>query len=304
MMNKIAWISSIIKGNNIIRLAFITFGIFIGFRLFFSVRPSNTSHDHHNMTTVDDGLQIQINIIKSDLTYFIVTYAHQYDNNVEYIRKHSGFFEEHLKGLYLRSKSHGLVVDVGSNIGDLAIYAAMKGDTVHAIELVDNIRFCLYLSKILNNLSNLIITNYLLGSTKSMVHYNVEGQELGIQMGTSTTSKTGIKSIRVTTIDAQYPDVDIKFLKIDIEGKEIEVLRGAKQSLKDKRIKELFIELWEWELELLDLLEGYQCGFVNIQFEVLYPNVTYDSLREFKIRAKDVFGGKTNLLTNIHCMID
>lgn len=54
--------------------------------------------------------------------------------------------------------------------------------------------------------------------------------------------KTTIASVKTTTLDSMYPTETIHFLKIDTEGMDARVIRGADRMLSEKRIKTIY---WE-----------------------------------------------------------
>ncbi len=60
--------------------------------------------------------------------------------------------------------------------------------------------------------------------------------------------------VPVSTLDAEFPDETIDFIKIDVQGAEAKVLRGAKKMFEEKRIRLLYIE-WAGELEVIDILQ-------------------------------------------------
>ena len=64
--------------------------------------------------------------------------------------------------------------------------------------------------------------------------------------------------VQTTTIDKEFSNEKIDFMKIDVQGAEAKVLTGALNVLKENRISVLYIE-WSGEQEVVDIL--YDCGY-------------------------------------------
>ena len=65
-----------------------------------------------------------------------------------------------------------------------------------------------------------------------------------------------IINVKTTTIDTEFPKEEIAFVKMDVQGAEEKVLRGARTALKEKRIHALYVE-WSGEQEIIDILTGH-----------------------------------------------
>lgn len=68
-----------------------------------------------------------------------------------------------------------------------------------------------------------------------------------------------------TTLDSAFPDQSIDFLKIDVQGAEQSVLRGAARLLAQKRIQIAYVE-WSGDSEILSLLEASGFGVFDSTF--------------------------------------
>lgn len=68
----------------------------------------------------------------------------------------------------------------------------------------------------------------------------------------------GRLSVATTTVDTEFPAEPIGFVKIDVQGAEPQVLRGAARALADRRIDLLYVE-WSGDAEVVRALEepGY-----------------------------------------------
>ena len=97
-----------------------------------------------------------------------------------------------------------------------------------------------------------------------------------------------IEKIKITTVDKFSKKISdrIAFIKIDTEGFEPQVLRGAKETIKkDKPI--IYIELGgdnlESSLEALKVLKelGYQCEAENIDLKTIPAGVNFIATPKF-----------------------
>lgn len=70
---------------------------------------------------------------------------------------------------------------------------------------------------------------------------------------------TRILDVKTTTIDMEFPNEVINFIKMDVQGAEEKVLQGASTALEENRINVLYIE-WSGEQGVTDILvnHGYQ----------------------------------------------
>jgi FkbM family methyltransferase len=137
--------------------------------------------------------------------------------------------------------------DVGANIGVYSVILAnVSGDprNVHAFEPVDHVRKKLTNNAKLNGLKGLNVNDFALGSAPGTLamHQIKEGHFRG---GTSTftlnknVAKIGegqfdVRQVEIRTLD-QYVSEHVldrvDFVKIDVEGFEIEVLKGAAETI-------------------------------------------------------------------------
>lgn len=129
--------------------------------------------------------------------------------------------------------------------------AAKKG-TVYAFEAQRMMSYALCGSAALNDLENLTIYNEALGSTTGTLNGGAldysKPQDFGLfSLVDQSTEKA--QTIPLTTIDTlALPRLD--FLKIDVEGMEIEVLKGARQSL-EQFLPWCWIEYWKVDIEAI-----------------------------------------------------
>ncbi len=118
-----------------------------------------------------------------------------------------------------------IVIDGGAFDGGTATVFSEMGYKVYAFEMdVKNFERI----KPIAAEKNFVIENFSLGSYKHTMRYNADGGS------GSTWRNDGLDLTQVTTIDAyvrenKLPSVD--FIKLDVEGAELDILKGAKTSI-------------------------------------------------------------------------
>ena len=137
--------------------------------------------------------------------------------------------------------------DVGANIGVYsAVFARLSGDArlVHSFEPVEHIRRKLEANAKLNGLGGLNVNDFALGSEPGTLEMQ-QIREGHFRGGTSTLANTGVvdeigkqhfisREVAVTTVDQYVRETGlttVDFVKIDVEGFELEVLKGATDTL-------------------------------------------------------------------------
>ena len=131
-----------------------------------------------------------------------------------------------------------VVVDAGANIGLVSIPVAhavrQRGGTVHAFEVQRMMAYALCGAAALNDLENLHVHRRGLGAAKAMlkvprVDYGV-AQDFGMLSLLDQAETAAYEEVEIAAIDdLSLPRLD--FLKIDVEGMEVDVLKGARQTI-------------------------------------------------------------------------
>jgi FkbM family methyltransferase len=158
-----------------------------------------------------------------------------------------------------------VIVDAGANIGLISIPLAQavreKGGVVHAFEVQKMLFYALCGSAALNDLENLQIHRSGLGAARSVrkvprPNYGV-AQDFGIlslveQAEISSGEQVELSSGEQVEIcaldDLSLPRLD--FIKIDVEGMEIDVLQGARHTIAT-HLPWAWIENWKVETDLI-----------------------------------------------------
>lgn len=136
----------------------------------------------------------------------------------------------------------GVFVDVGANVGGYSVRACKKGIKTIAVEPdPDNCRV-LKLNLQLNQCTNAIVLNIAAGSTQEIrpLYFGGEKSSVGYSVLQGEFAKEVKCSIEVKPLDATImpllgEDEWVDLLKIDVEGFEVDVIKGALNLLKKTR---------------------------------------------------------------------
>lgn len=147
-----------------------------------------------------------------------------------------------------------VVVDAGANIGLVSIPMAQaianKNGVVHAFEPQRMLAYGLSGSVALNDLSNVFVHHKALGSRNETLLLEMPDyskvQDFGLYSIPEATQQANEKVTMTTIDDLELPSLD--FLKIDVEGMEIEVLKGAQTMLKQYQ-PWCWVEYWKLDVE-------------------------------------------------------
>ena len=181
-----------------------------------------------------------------------------------------------------------LALDVGANLGAFSVPLAQKlgqrNGLVYSFEPQRVVFYQLCANIFLNRLDNCMAYNMGVGDaagTLDLPDNNYDSSNLGAYslvpeyqdlMNLKKASPTALKhSVPIVTLDGFKLPRKVDFLKIDVEGMELQVLQGAQQLLKDSHYSPIMLEAWgfswfkEQREDLIAYLEamGYQLFFIN-----------------------------------------
>ena len=164
----------------------------------------------------------------------------------------SGFFYyqlpdyEEQKFVLDRIKQNDLFVDIGANVGGWSLLAAGKGAFCIAIEPIPETYQKLLFNIALNKDLKIDSLNIGLGKENSDLVFTAD-KDTGNHMLVNEKDYTG-KTIKVPVkkLDDIIATKDPRFIKIDVEGFEYDVLLGASQALKKASLQALIIETFRW----------------------------------------------------------
>jgi len=159
-----------------------------------------------------------------------------------------------------------VVVDAGANIGLVAVPMAQevlpRGGVVHAFEVQRMMFYALCGSAALNDLENLYVYHKALGSAIGTLGAGRPDyghpQDFGL-FSLVDQSAAQPDQVEVVTVDSVgLPRLD--FFKIDVEGMEIEVLKGARRSI-ERYLPLVWIEYWKVGIDAI------KAQFTGIEYE-------------------------------------
>lgn len=157
---------------------------------------------------------------------------------------------------------HGIVLDVGAQYGDYAVLAARKyGAVVHTFEPLPSNFELLVQNVTLNGLQSQVIA-----------HNQAVGNSVGstsISFDNTMAIVGGSKTVNVQAITIDSLKLTPTLMKIDVEGMEMDVLNGARETLIGSRPM-VIVETHSKDLrrqvdKFMDAL-GYRCVHVNCKF--------------------------------------
>lgn len=184
-------------------------------------------------------------------------------------------------------KDAEMVIDVGAHIGYFSLLAATlvgKNGNVVAFEPIDENIDHFKHNLIINGIENVAIEKQVVsdraGHTPFYYNRDNDGGHAVWDVGEHTYNVKSrqhprVLSLPMTTLDHHFADVDLsrlKMIKIDTEGNEVNVLKGARRILKSYRVRCIVCELNEYGLkqmghsqnDLLDLM--IDCGYERFIF--------------------------------------
>lgn len=194
-----------------------------------------------------------------------------YDLDISHVVDHAiyyGYPEDEMKIVEDAIRKASTIIDIGANIGAFSLHFAGLNPKARVIGFEPHPRtYARAVKNIgLNSFSNIKLINLGLGRSKETVRlYEVNEHNPGMNRILATESDKPSVEIRIDTLDSVLAGMSVgkvDFIKIDVEGYEMAVLEGAKQTLASKPL--LFIELDDVNLrdqggsalQLVQLLRG------------------------------------------------
>ena len=170
-----------------------------------------------------------------------------FDNNVIYT---SNQFLKHIKD--------GIVLDIGANMGSYAVPVAAANPNlqIYSFEPQRVVFYQLCTNILFNRLNNIYAYNYGLSNSKwtkilEVPDYNTE-QNIGAFSVDEDVRKEGylvvthgnLEAINAICLDSMDLK-NIRFIKLDVEGHELEVLQGAVKTIQTSNYPPILFEAWD-----------------------------------------------------------
>ncbi|KAK4531862.1 hypothetical protein CCYA_CCYA09G2719 [Cyanidiococcus yangmingshanensis] len=243
----------------------------------------------HRLAVEEELPKLVLNISRSEPPYLYVTFRDEWDGLVSpSMRANGGLFDAHIHRLFDRlmrepgvlercQQGSELVIDAGMNFGSFALYAANRGCRVLGFEMQPSVAAAVLLAAHLNGFARQLqvvphpVWNQ---SDEVLVFYprrdNVGGTHAMDASSVGNDSFSAAVHLRTVRIEDWVPRRSlVRFMKLDVEGSELEALRGMLDLLRRKRVLNLVMELqpeasYRRALQLL-----YSCGYRCIELQLL-----------------------------------
>jgi FkbM family methyltransferase len=215
-------------------------------------------------------------LVKVDGTQFLVFKGQDLISN--HLKKE--LYENDLHQLALKillDKPDGLVLDIGANLGTFCIPLARKIPKLkfHAFEPQRIINYQLCANVIINSLDNVQTYELALSDRDEQLNlvmpdytketnigaFSIDKEVRKNEYECATTSV--INKIFLVPLDL-LTFSDVKLIKIDVEGHELEVIKGGIETIKANNYPPIIFEAWTWKpwyqekrTALFDYLKGH-----------------------------------------------
>ncbi|MBV7699077.1 FkbM family methyltransferase [Streptomyces sp. TRM70350] len=172
------------------------------------------------------------------------------------------------------------IADVGAHVGYFSMIAALANPKakVHAFEPVDQVHARLAVNIRLNNVQNIRRYQAGVSSEPGWADIGVRFSGNLLSTGSSLEHAAGdaeLKRVELLTLDEVFADTGLDLIKIDVEGHEMSVLKGARRVLKRDRPTVMLEALLGAPLDPL-LAEfgplGYDAHWVAEEEDTLIPS--------------------------------
>lgn len=173
-----------------------------------------------------------------------------------------------IKLLHNYSISEPVILDVGANYGfvSLALQNNLsKNSRIYSFEPHPSIVSSFKKSIEKNNIKNIIVENVAVGNKDGMIDINLYSQSSNILSSEAKVSKK--IQIRQIQLDSYLNEFKIvpNFIKIDVDGYELEVLMGLKQTL--LKFKPILVVETNDNIEIINFLKDLNYEFFNLDLE-------------------------------------
>ena len=162
--------------------------------------------------------------------------------------------------------AHGVVLDIGANVGSHAINFARQADLVYAFEPHPHTYWNLCANILINSAYNVSPLQCALSSEDGQTTvWNIDPKQRNTAMGNEIGKPIGndipVVMARVDSLGLK----NIYFIKIDVEGHEVEVLKGAEKTLREQS-PIVFCEMHRAELRDAGIALMEEYGYLHHEY--------------------------------------
>lgn len=180
----------------------------------------------------------------------------------------------------LEKCSDGVVLDIGANLGSFTVPLAKANPrfTFHSFEPQRVIYYQLCANVFINGLDNVHCHHFGLSDRRDVLKLAVPDYANEVNIGAFSIDEEVRKNDYECATEGDKETItifpldegnhkNVRLIKIDVEGHELEVIKGAKKTIKENKYPPIIFEAWNWKpwfepkrKELLKYLEdmGYQ----------------------------------------------
>lgn len=172
-------------------------------------------------------------------------------------------------------------MDIGAFVGDSAlILNEYEPDDIHCFEPSSTNYELLKKTIEMNHLSNIKIYNIGLGDKECEIDFNDNFNSASFHIETSINQN--LKKMKISTVDevCRYNDLNLGLIKLDVEGYELECIKGALESIKKHR-PVLLISVYHHPkdfFEIKPLLESLNLGYKFMIRKTNPFSLTYETM--------------------------
>ena len=207
---------------------------------------------------VRQGMNLENSIIELP-NYKVRFYLPHWREDVipETIIRTGSYYEEcylyYIKKAYGERIKNGIVLDIGANIGNHSLFFALEcgAKKVFAFEPVKYI-FGILSKNIEINLLDKVITPYNMGVGAQKGRANIAEEHYG-NCGMTSLKTDNEGNIEMCAIDDFHIEDEVSLIKIDVEGFEVQVMKGALDTI--KRFKPcIMVEAHQYDETIFDII--------------------------------------------------
>lgn len=198
--------------------------------------------------------------------YGTLSYRPDFDGKaIAHMQEYGVFMESDLALMRAFVSPEDEIIDVGANIGGFTVPFSKFARKVHAFEPIPETADQLDYNIAQNDVTNVVVHRFGLSDTPGVLypHRTPDSGSTSLVDAQDDNSK---ETVPVTTLDDCFGDTKISFMKIDVEGMEVRVLRGGTKLLAASR-PVIFFEIQKGNMD------AYGVSFAT--FAKLFPNYAF-----------------------------